>query len=135
MTRLSRSALIVIDSAPLRRYSASSLEGAGFDCIEAANGFLAMDRLSERPFDLYVIDVDMPAPDGLAIFTITLFGGYRDPSPVVIGLSARLEAEARTGPWGDEAEFAAVIPKPFPPHVLIDAARAAIAGKTDAGRP
>ena len=129
MTRPSRSALIVSDSAPLRRYAVSSLKAIRFSCTEAINGFHAMDRLYERLFDIYVIDLDMQTSDGMSIFAITLFGGLRDPSPVVIGISSRPEAEARKAPWNETLDLAALIPKPFQPNDLIAAADAALAGQ------
>jgi len=129
MTRPSRSALIVSDSAPLRRYAASSLEAIRFSCTETINGFHAMDRLSERLFDVYVIDLDMQTSDGMAIFAISLFGGLLDPSPIVIGVSSRPEAEARVGPWNEVLDLAALIPKPFRPEDLIAAVDAAFADR------
>src|SRR5689334_17354105 len=101
MTRPSRSALIVSDSAPLRRYAAASLEATGFSCTEAASGYVALDRLSERLFALYVVDLDMPQSDGMSIFAIAMKG--RDPSPVTIGFSRRPDAEARAGAWSSTA--------------------------------
>ncbi len=124
MKRPSRSALIVSDSAPLRRYMATTLEAVRFCCTEAADGFHAMDRLSERLFDIYAVDLDLPASEGMSIFAVTLTGGFRDPSPVVIGISARPEQEARTGPWANAASLAAMISKPFHPDELIAAANA-----------
>jgi CheY-like chemotaxis protein len=126
MTRPSRSALIVSDSAPLRRYAAASLEAAGFSCTEAASGYLAVDRISERLFALYVIDLDMPQSDGVSIFSIAMMG--RDPSPIVIGFSRRPEAETCTGAWRSTA-FSAVLSLPFTPDVLAAAAEAALAAK------
>jgi DNA-binding response OmpR family regulator len=135
MTRPSRSALIVSDSAPLCRYAASSLRTVRFTCTEAINGFQAIDLLHERLFDIYVIDLDMPASDGNAIFAITLFGGLCDPSPAVIGVSSRPEAEARKGPWNETLDLAALIPKPFRPGDLIAAAEAALAEQAKARKP
>jgi DNA-binding response OmpR family regulator len=126
MTRTSRSALIVSDSAPLRRYMTTTLEAVHFGCTQAIDGFDAMDRLSERLFDIYAVDLDMPASDGMAIFAITLTGGFRDPSPVVVGISSRSEEEDRTGPWANGANLAALIAKPFRPDDLIAAAHAAL---------
>ena len=127
MTRPSRSALIVSDSAPLRRYAVSSLKAIRFSCTEAINGFHAMDRLYERLFDIYVIDLDMQTSDGMSIFAITLSGGLRDPSPIVIGISSRPETEGRNAPWNETLNLAALIPKPFRPSDLIAAADAALA--------
>jgi len=126
MTRPSRSALIVSDSAPLRRYAAASLETAGFSCAEAASGYLAVDRLSERLFPLYVVDLDMPQSDGVSIFAIAMQG--RDPSPITIGFSRRAEAEARGGAWSSTA-FSAVLCLPFAPDALASAASDALATK------
>ena len=126
VTRPSRSALIVSDSAPLRRYMAKTLEAVRFCCTEAVNGFHAMDLLSERLFDIYAVDLDMPASDGMSFFAVTLAGGFRDPSPVVVGISARPEQEARTGPWASAASLAAMIGKPFRPDELVAAADAAL---------
>lgn len=126
MTRISRSALIVSDSAPLRRYIASTLETIRITCTEAANGFHAMDRLSDRLFDLYLVDLDMAPSDGMAIFAITLTGGYRGSAPSVIGISARSETDARIGPWADSSGLVALIGKPFRPEDVIAAADAAL---------
>lgn len=126
MKRPSRSALIVSDSAPLRRYMATTLEAVRFCCTEAVNGSSAVDRLSERLFDICAVDLDMPASDGMSVFAVTLAGGFRDPSPVVIGISAWPEPEARKGPWANAASFAAMIGKPFHPDELIAAADAAL---------
>ncbi|HVY88092.1 MAG TPA: response regulator [Hyphomonadaceae bacterium] len=123
MSRHSRSALIVSDSAPLRQYTASILGAVGVAAAEAASGFQAMDRLAERSFDFYVVDLDMPSSDGLAIFAISLTGGVRGPSPAVIGLTAGEEDSTKPGPWG-EATLLARLPKPFHPDELVAAAQA-----------
>jgi CheY-like chemotaxis protein len=122
MTRLSRSALIVSDSAPLRRYVASILAAIDLVCAEASSGFHAMDLLSERQFDLYFLDLDMQRSDGLTIFAITLLSGYRDPLPIVIGCSAGEPSSA----WSDPSKLVAILPKPFHPDELIAAAKAAL---------
>src|SRR5690242_10422671 len=72
MTRPSRSALIVSDSAPLRRYIAASLAGARISGVEASAGKQAMELMSERSFELYVVDLDMPSSDGLVVFAQAL---------------------------------------------------------------
>lgn len=137
MMRFSRSALIVSDSAALRRYIASTLEAVRFSCREAANGFQAMDCLSERMFDLYLIDLDTAWTDGAAILAVTLTGGFRDPSPVLIGISERPHEHALKPPWGDVSSFAALFAKPFRPGDLIAATEAALASCTrlKAGHP
>jgi CheY-like chemotaxis protein len=127
MTRPSRSALIVSDSAALRRYIASTLEGARFSCVEAANGFQAIDCLSERLFDLYLIDLDMQQSGGAAILAATLKRGFRDPSPTLIGISDRPKEQALKPPWGDASSFAALLAKPFRPGDLVAVVQANLA--------
>ena len=114
MKRPSRSALIVSDSAPLRRYAAAALESGGFVCSEAASGLQAMERFRESRFSLYVIDLDMPTSDGLAMFAITLTGGYDEDAPVIIGCT-RSGAAPTTGPWSDERIFSSLLLTPFRP--------------------
>ncbi len=119
MTRPSRSALVVSDSAALRRYISATLESARLSCTEAASGFQAMDCLSERLFDLYLVDLDMQHSDGAAIFATTLTGGFRDPLPTLIGVSERPQEQALKPPWGNATSFAALFAKPFRPDELV----------------
>ena len=121
MKRPSRSALIVSDSAPLRRYAAAALEAGGFICAESTSGFQAMDRFHATRFSLYVIDLDMPPSDGLSMFAITLTGTNDERPPVIIGCthSGSLQAD---GPWSNRRAFAAVLVKPFRPMELLGAA-------------
>jgi two-component system chemotaxis response regulator CheY len=56
--------LIVDDAATVRMYHRGILEPAGYAVEEAFNGIEAMEKALERPFDLYVVDVNMPRLDG-----------------------------------------------------------------------
>lgn len=125
MRRPSRSALIVSDSAPLRRYAAAALEAGGFICAESANGLQAMERFRQTRFSLYVIDLDMPPSDGLSMFAITLTGVDDSQPPSIIGCtrSGQLPAD---GPWPDEDLFSSLLQTPFRPQQLLDVAEAAL---------
>ena len=125
MKRPSRSALIVSDSAPLRRYAAAALEAGGFICAEAANGFHAMDRFRHTRFALYVIDLDMPPSDGLSMFAITFRANEDERAPAVIGCT-RSGGAPSDGPWSDERIFSTLLPTPFRPQQLLEAAEAAL---------
>ena len=57
--------LIVDDECNQRRALAIGLRLEGFDIVEAADGFEALDRVSERAIDLAIIDVMMPRMNGL----------------------------------------------------------------------
>ena len=52
--------LIVDDAATVRMYHRNILEAAGYKVEEAWNGIEAL----EAPFDLYIVDVNMPKLDG-----------------------------------------------------------------------
>ena len=56
--------LIVDDAATVRMYHRSILEAAGLKVEEAWNGIEALEKALEAPFDLYIVDVNMPKLDG-----------------------------------------------------------------------
>lgn len=127
MKRPSRSALIVSDSAPLRRYAAAALESGGFECSEAANGFEAIEHLRRHRFPLYVVDVDMARTDGLPMFAIALNGdGPGHAPPTIVGCTRSGGRLSSDSPWSDPAIFAILLPTPFRPAELLEAAEAAL---------
>jgi two-component system chemotaxis response regulator CheY len=58
--------LIVDDSSLVRLYYGSALEKAGFEVEQAINGIEAMERALSQPFDLVIVDINMPRLDGLS---------------------------------------------------------------------
>jgi two-component system, chemotaxis family, chemotaxis protein CheY len=60
------SVLVVDDAATVRLYHSTLLGDAGFRVEEAANGLEAVEAALGTPFDLFVIDVNMPKMDGYA---------------------------------------------------------------------
>ena len=56
--------LIVDDAATVRMYHRSILEGAGYQVVEAVNGIEALEKSLQEPFDLYIVDINMPKLDG-----------------------------------------------------------------------
>ena len=56
--------LIVDDAAPVRMYHRNILESAGYSVEEAVNGIEALEKVMLSPFDLYVVDINMPKLDG-----------------------------------------------------------------------
>ena len=57
--------LVVDDSASLRQVVAISLQGKGYDVIQAENGKEALDKLDGTKINLVISDVNMPIMDGL----------------------------------------------------------------------
>jgi two-component system chemotaxis response regulator CheY len=56
--------LIVDDAATVRLYHRNILESAGYAVEEAVNGIEALEKALQTPFDLYVVDINMPKLDG-----------------------------------------------------------------------
>src|SRR5664279_5444844 len=58
--------LVVDDSSLVRLYYRSALEKAGFAVEQAINGIEAMEKVLSEPFDLVIVDVNMPRMDGFS---------------------------------------------------------------------
>jgi len=56
--------LLVDDAATVRMYHRSILESAGYTVEEALNGIEALEKALQSPYDLYVVDINMPKLDG-----------------------------------------------------------------------
>jgi two-component system chemotaxis response regulator CheY len=60
--------LVVDDAMTIRMYHGKILADAGWRVVEAANGVDALECVmkqpADAPFDLYVVDVNMPRMDG-----------------------------------------------------------------------
>lgn len=64
MSQTPKRILVVDDAATVRMYHRTILEGAGFAVDEAINGIEALEKALLSPFDLYLVDVNMPKQDG-----------------------------------------------------------------------
>jgi two-component system, chemotaxis family, chemotaxis protein CheY len=69
--------LVVDDSSLVRLYYRSALEKAGFVVEQAMNGIEAMEKVLSEPFDLVIVDVNMPRMDGFS-FLRSLRSGAAD---------------------------------------------------------
>lgn len=56
--------LVVDDAATVRMYHRGILESAGYAVEEALNGIEALEKALDAPFELYLVDVNMPKLDG-----------------------------------------------------------------------
>lgn len=81
--------LIVEDETTISRLIASSLCRAGYDCTVADDGTAAADLIAEHDFDLALLDIMLPGPDGyelleylrplgVPVIFITAKGSVRD---------------------------------------------------------
>jgi two-component system chemotaxis response regulator CheY len=58
--------LVVDDSSLIRLYYRDALGKAGFEVEQAINGIEAMEKVLAQPFDLVIVDVNMPRMDGFS---------------------------------------------------------------------
>lgn len=79
----SASKILVVDDEPnVRLVFRTTLEGAGYDVTEAADGESALKALHGGPVDLVFLDLRMPDIDGLEVLQQLRAAG--DDTPVVI---------------------------------------------------
>ena len=64
---MTKTIMIVDDSASVRLLASYSLREAGFSVIEAKNGLEALDTLRDERIDLLITDMNMPDLDGLGL--------------------------------------------------------------------
>ena len=65
MTR--QTILVVDDEAPMRKLLSGNLKVSGYQVHAAADGAEALKLIEEHPFDLLLLDVNMPGPNGLQV--------------------------------------------------------------------
>ena len=87
--------LLVEDDASIRETTSLGLERAGFEVTTAADGNAALERFRREPFDLLVLDLMLPGPDGYEIcrevrkasrVPIVMLSARSDTVDVVVGL-------------------------------------------------
>jgi len=113
---MSRSALIVDDSASMRSLVRDTLVAVGFSTVEADNGQVALEKAAQAGrFDLVVTDLNMPVLDGISfVQKLRTMPAFKF-TPVLL-----LTTETRTD-QKDKAKAAGAtgwLTKPFDPSKL-----------------
>lgn len=62
--------LVVDDSTTMRLYYRSVLEADGYLVEEAANGVEGYEKVLAHPFDLIIVDINMPKMDGYSMLRL-----------------------------------------------------------------
>jgi len=82
-------ALIVDDSRFVRGYLRGLLEEKGIECEEAADGQAGIDQLTAGlPFDLALVDWNMPVMNGLDMLKTMRAQGYSDVKVMMVTTEA-----------------------------------------------
>ena len=82
-------ALIVDDSRFVRDYLRGLLETRGIECEEAADGRAGLSQIHEHgPFDLALVDWNMPIMDGLSMLKNLRAEGYSEVKVMMVTTEA-----------------------------------------------
>lgn len=115
---MSKSILVVDDSASVRQVVSMALRGAGHEVVTANDGHDALLKLDGRRFHLIVSDVNMPKMDGITLVReLKQNPAYRF-TPVLMLTTESQEAKKAEG---RAAGAKAWLVKPFQPDVLLAA--------------
>lgn len=79
-----RAALVVDDSAAMRRQLCQALERAGMLAVEACDGAQAWRQLQTSRVDVILTDINMPVMDGLKLVGLVRAAGAHRTTPVVV---------------------------------------------------
>jgi CheY-like chemotaxis protein len=117
--------LVVDDNPANRELSRLFLTGVGADVSEAFDGAQAAQMAMELPYDVILMDIQMPILDGPdALARIRASEGPNDMTPI-LAFTADVDSEARLRLTA--LGFDAVVAKPVEPGVLIAAVARATA--------
>jgi len=119
--------VLVVEDHPVNRMILEAwMSSAAHVTVTAENGELALKAASEQPFDLIVMDVNMPVMDGLTATRMIREGGLNAHTPIVV-----LSASARTEDHqaGLQAGADAYLNKPIDFAALAD-----VIGRVPGGR-
>ena len=115
---MSKTILIVDDSASLRQVVAIALRGAGYDVIEACDGKDALGKMTGQKIHLIISDVNMPNMDGISyVKEVKQLPAYKF-TPIIM-----LTTESQDGKKqeGQAAGAKAWVVKPFQPQQMLTA--------------
>lgn len=115
---MSKTILIVDDSASLRQVVNLTLTGAGYTVIEACDGKDALGKCNGQKIHLIISDVNMPNMDGLTFLKEVKKNAAYKFTPVVM---LTTEASDDKKKAGQEGGAKAWIVKPFQPAQMLAA--------------
>ncbi|GAB3551462.1 response regulator [Noviherbaspirillum agri] len=115
---MSKTIMVVDDSASMRQVVGIALKGAGYSVIEARDGTDAMFKLNGQKVHLIISDVNMPVMDGISLVReVKLLPNYRF-TPILMLTTEPDEQKQREG---QAAGARAWMVKPFKSEQLLNA--------------
>jgi two-component system chemotaxis response regulator CheY len=117
--------ILTVDDSPVMRLMVkATLDEAGHDVCQAANGEEALRLAAAEVFDMVITDVNMPVMDGLTLTrNLRQLPAYK--RVPMIALTTEATADVKRA--GRDAGATAWVLKPFNPQRLVDAVAALLA--------
>jgi two-component system chemotaxis response regulator CheY len=113
---MSKTILIVDDSASLRQVVSIALTSAGYSVIEAFDGQDALEKLKGQKIHLMISDVNMPRMDGITFLkSVRTVPEYKFTPIIMLTTEAGEEKKKE----GQAAGARAWVVKPFKPEQLL----------------
>ena len=115
---MTKTIMIVDDSASVRQVVSITLKDAGYDVLEACDGKDALTKLDGRKLHLIVSDVNMPNMDGISfVKALKQLMAYKF-TPVIMLTTESGESKKQEG---QAAGAKAWVVKPFQPAQMLTA--------------
>ena len=108
--------LVVDDSTTMRQMVSFTLQDAGHEVTEAADGIAALAEAKGRKFDLVITDVNMPGMNGIDLVkSLRELTDFKFTPILVLTTESAQDVKSR----GRDAGATGWIVKPFSPEVLL----------------
>jgi two-component system chemotaxis response regulator CheY len=115
-----KTVMTIDDSASVRKMVSYTLKGVGYEVVEAADGFEALDKLGETEVNVLVVDVNMPRMGGLEFVRKVREIPSHVSTPVIMLTTESAEDSIEEG---KAAGASAWMVKPFSPEQLVEVVR------------
>lgn len=115
---MSKTIMIVDDSASLRQVVGIALKSAGYEILEACDGKDALGKLTGQRINLIISDVNMPVMDGISfVREVKKHPAYKF-TPIIMLTTESQESKKQEG---QSAGAKAWVVKPFKPEQMLQA--------------
>ena len=115
---MSKTVMIVDDSASLRQVVSIALKGAGYTVLEGKDGLDALSKLKGQKVHLIISDVNMPRMDGITFVRETKKLPAYKFTPIIMLTTESQESKKQEG---QAAGAKAWVVKPFQPAQMLAA--------------
>ena len=115
---MSKTVLVVDDSAAIRQVVKIALREAGHEVVEADNGKNALSKMQGKRFNLVISDVNMPEMNGIELVKAIKQDPNNKFTPIMM---LTTESQAQKKEEGKQAGAKAWLVKPFNKDILLNA--------------